>query len=59
MEAGISIVNWQTGEPKVAGYFLVTTSEGSVRVAVYSPFFKGWYINRVSVEGIVAWCNFG
>ena len=52
-----SIIHWQTGEPKEAGYYIVTTHEYTVRVAVYSPFFKGWYINRVSVEGIIAWCK--
>ena len=52
-----SIIKWQTGEPKEAGYYIVTTHEYIVRVAVYSPFFKGWYINRVSVEGIIAWCK--
>ena len=52
-----STIHWQTGEPKEAGYYIVTTHEYTVRVAVYSPFFKGWYINRVSVEGIIAWCK--
>ena len=52
-----SIINWQIEEPKEAGYFIVTDSEGKVKIAAYSPFLKGWYFQKQRIYNIVAWCS--
>ena len=49
------IIKWQTGEPKEEGWYIVTKSDGVVKIARFRPssafdiaFFK---------EFIIAWCK--
>lgn len=52
----ISVIKWQTGEPKENGIYLVTTMRGIVRIAYWNT--GCWLINDLpfSALKIKAWC---
>lgn len=50
-----SIINWQTGEPKEEGQYLVTTEDGEVRDMFYSTSLKTWILERHFK--VIAWCK--
>lgn len=52
-----SIINWQTGEPKEGGYYLITDFYGHIATDMWRifPNRRGWeYRNKVDV---IAWCK--
>lgn len=50
-----SVVEWQTGEPKTVGRYLVQTKDNGLQISIWSNFTKSW-----SLYGkfeIIAWCK--
>ena len=50
-----NVVEWQTGEPKTHGRYLVQTKEDGFQIAFWSAYVKTWSLYHNSE--IIAWCK--
>ena len=50
-----SIINWQTGEPKSHGRYLIQTKDDGLQIAFWSSYVQSWSLYNNSE--IIAWCK--
>lgn len=52
-----SLIEWQTGEPKEFGDYLVSTTDGEVKMVGRIEFSRGWKWLGIEDNEVVAWCK--